>query len=131
MERIAIPSDGEGYLAHFGGARVMAVFAVEHATIVARENRTNPDPEHLDPAHHRVMLDLVRGCDVVIASHIGAPMITSLTTRGVRVLGAPSDSVDLSLQAYLQSLTGGTPLEVLAAAPNGHTPDRHQDIHVT
>jgi predicted Fe-Mo cluster-binding NifX family protein len=46
----------------------------------------------VDPAHHRLMLDLVRGCDVVIASHIGPPMFMSLRHRGTEVLGAPSEA---------------------------------------
>src|SRR6266571_4012444 len=104
MQYVAIPTDGGAYLAHFGRARSMAVFGVDNGEVSSREDRINPDPDHLDPAHHRVMLHLVRGCDVVVASHIGPPMVMSLTQRGVRVLGAPHESVEANLQAYLRFL---------------------------
>jgi predicted Fe-Mo cluster-binding NifX family protein len=127
MHRVAIPTDGGAYLAHFGRARSMAIFSVEDGQVIGREDRLNPDPEHLDPAHHRVMLDLVRGCQVVVAAHIGPPMIASLAQRAVRVLGAPTESVDGSIAAYLHSLQGGAALEVLAPS----TADgRHEPLHV-
>jgi predicted Fe-Mo cluster-binding NifX family protein len=115
MHYVAIPTDGGAFLAHFGRARVMAVFSVEDNHMTGREDRLNPDPDHLDPAHHRIMLDLVRGCHVVIAAHIGPPMITSLVQRGVQVLGAPTESVEGAIGAYLRSLLGGPELEVLTA----------------
>jgi predicted Fe-Mo cluster-binding NifX family protein len=123
VQYVAIPTDDGGiYLAHFGRAPVMAVFAVENGQIVSRHDRMNPDPEHLDPAHHRVMLDLVRDCGVVIAAHIGAPMIASLARLDIQVLGAPSESVVRVIEAYLDSLRGGPPLETLdpAAADARH-----------
>jgi dinitrogenase iron-molybdenum cofactor len=76
------------------------------------------DPEHLDPAHHRVMLDLVRGCQVVVAAHMGPAMVASPTHLGIQVLGAPTESVDGALGAYLRSLAGGPPLEAASLAPN-------------
>jgi len=111
VQQVAIPTDGGPYLANFGRARTIAVFRVDSGAVLSREDRINPDPDHLDPAHHGVMLDLVRGCNVVIASHIGPPMVTSLTHRGVRVLGAPHERVEATLQAYLRSLSGRPPLE--------------------
>ncbi len=113
LHYVAIPTDGGQYLAHFGRARAMAVFGVEDGHVVSREDRPNPDPEHLDPAHHRVMLDLVRGCQVVIAAHIGPPMVASLTHLRIQVLGAPTESVEGALGAYLRALSGGPALEVL------------------
>jgi predicted Fe-Mo cluster-binding NifX family protein len=128
VQYVAIPTDDGGVnLAHFGRASVMAVFAVENGQIVSRHDRVNPDPEHLDPAHHRVMLDLVRDCRVVIAAHIGTPMIASLTRLDIRVLGAPSESVDRVMEAYLDSLRGGPPLETLDPAA---TVDRRQHATV-
>jgi predicted Fe-Mo cluster-binding NifX family protein len=99
VPNVAIPTDGGAFLAHFGRAPVMAVFTIEHGRIVDREDRVNPDPEHLDPVHHRIMLDLVRGCDMVIAAHIGPPMTASLARLGLQVLGAPSESVQRTLDA--------------------------------
>ena len=113
MVHVAIPTDGGGYLAHFGRARTMAIFTVGNATAIAREDRPTPDPEHLDPAHHQVMLNLVRGCDVVIAGHIGSPMIASLRRLGVRVLGAPCEALEDSLKSYCRSQRGGPALETL------------------
>jgi predicted Fe-Mo cluster-binding NifX family protein len=72
------------------------------------------------------MLDLVRGCEVVIAAHIGAPMVASLTQLGVRVLGTPTESVGGAIQAYLRSLQGGPALEVLRA---GVAEEPHQHEH--
>jgi predicted Fe-Mo cluster-binding NifX family protein len=118
VQYVAIPTDGGAYLAHFGRAKSMAVFGIQDGQVRGREDRLNPDPEHLDPAHHRVMLDLVRGCQVVIAAHIGPPMVTSLLHLGMEVLGAPTKSVDGALQAYLRSLRGGPPLEVLTSSPS-------------
>ena len=115
LQYVAIPTDGGGYVAHFGRARTMAIFGIQNGQMVSREDRPNPDPEHLDPAHHRVMLDLVRGCRVVIAAHIGPPMVASLTHLGIQVLGAPTESVEEALEAYLRSLNGGSPLEVLSS----------------
>jgi predicted Fe-Mo cluster-binding NifX family protein len=113
MHYVAIPTDGGAYLAHFGRALSMAVFGIDGDQVSSRDDRINPDPEHLDPAHHRVMLDLVRGCEVVIAAHVGPAMVTSLTRRGVRVLGAPYESVESTIQAYLRSLNGSPALERL------------------
>ena len=126
MQYVAIPTDGGAYLAHFGRAPGMAVFGIQGAQIISREDRLNPDPEHLDPAHHRVMLDLVRGCQVVIAAHIGQPMVRSLVHEGVQVLGAPTESVDGAIQAYLRSLRGGPALECMAssAADKQHHPEQ-------
>ena len=118
VQYVAIPTDGGAYLAHFGCARSMAVFGIQDGHVCSREDRLNPDPEHLDPAHHRVMLDLVRGCQVVIAAHIGPPMVASLLHLGMEVLGAPTESVDGVIQAYLRSLRGGPPLEVLTSTPS-------------
>jgi predicted Fe-Mo cluster-binding NifX family protein len=122
VQYVAIPTDGGAYLAHFGRAQGMAVFGIQDAQITSREDRLNPDPEHLDPAHHRVMLNLVRGCQVVIAAHIGPPMVKSLVHGGVQVLGAPTESVDGAIQAYLRSLRGGPALEVItpSAADEPH-----------
>jgi predicted Fe-Mo cluster-binding NifX family protein len=116
MQYVAIPTDGGPYLAHFGRARSMAVLGVQEAKVISREDRLNPDPDHLDPAHHRVMLDLVQGCQVVIAAHIGPPMVVSLTHLGVQVLGSPTESVEGAIEAYLRSLRGGPALEVLTSA---------------
>jgi predicted Fe-Mo cluster-binding NifX family protein len=114
---VAIPTDGGQYLAHFGRARSIAVFTIQDGQVIGREDRVNPDPEHLDPAHHRIMLDLIGGCQVVIAAHIGPPMIASLVHLGVQVLGAPTESVDSAIQAYLRSLRGGPALEILTSGP--------------
>ena len=96
--------------------------------VVSREDRPNPDPGHVDPSHHRVMLDVVRGGQVVIAVHIDPPMIASLTHLGVEVLGAPTESVDAALRAYQRSLAGGPPLEVLRVDP-GTMHTHHNDEH--
>jgi predicted Fe-Mo cluster-binding NifX family protein len=112
---VAIPTDGGAYLAHFGRARTMAVVAIQDAQVISREDRVNPDPDHLDPAHHRVMLNLVRGCQVVITAHIGPPMVASLRHQSVQVLASPSESVDGAIEAYLRSLRGGPPLEVMTS----------------
>jgi predicted Fe-Mo cluster-binding NifX family protein len=117
LQYVAIPTDGGDYLAHFGRAHSMAVFGIQNGQVVSRQDRVNPDPEHLDPAHHRVMLDLVRGCQVVIAAHIGPPMVASLTHLGIQVLGAPTESVDGALGAYLRSQSGDPPLEALTFDP--------------
>ncbi len=101
------------------------MFGIRDRQVSSREDRLNPDPEHVDPAHHRVMLDLVRGCQVVIAGHIGPPMVTSLVQMGVQVLGAPTESVDGVIQAYLRSLRGAPALEALTSSaaeePHEHT----------
>jgi predicted Fe-Mo cluster-binding NifX family protein len=127
MLYVAIPTDGGAYLAHFGRARSMAVLAIKDGQVMSREDRVNPDPDHLDPAHHRVMMDLVQGCQVVIAAHIGPPMVASLTHLGVQVLGSPTESVEGAIEAYLRSLRGGPALEVLpsvaADADHGHEHD--------
>ncbi len=102
----------------------MAVFTVDDGAVTGREDRPSPDPEHLDPAHHRIMMDLVKDCDVVIASHMGPPMLTSLTRAGMRVLGAPSEDVERSLGAYLGSLGGGPALEELQLE-SSHEHDHH------
>jgi len=124
MQYVAIPTDGGPYLAHFGRARSMAVFGIQDGLVVSREDRVNPDPDHLDPAHHRVMMDLVQGCQVVVAAHIGPPMVASLTHLGVQVLGSPTESVEGAIAAYLRSLRGGPAFEVLtsvaAGADHGH-----------
>ncbi|HEX8966261.1 MAG TPA: NifB/NifX family molybdenum-iron cluster-binding protein [Chloroflexota bacterium] len=111
VQYVAIPTDGGAYLAHFGRARSMAVFGIEDGQVISGEDRLNPDPEHLDRAHHRIMLDLVRDCQVVLTSHIGPPMIASLAHLGIKVLGAPTESVHSTLDAYLRSVQGGPPLE--------------------
>jgi predicted Fe-Mo cluster-binding NifX family protein len=111
VQYVAIPTDGGPYLAHFGRARTMAAFGIDSGAVLSREDRINLDADHLDPAHHRVMLDLVRGCNLVIASYVGPPMVTSPTHRHVRVLGAPDENLEATLQAYLCSLSGGPPLE--------------------
>ena len=131
VQHIAMPTDGGRYLAHFGRAHTMAVFGVQDGQVISREDRVNPDPDHLDPAHHRVMLDLVRGCQVVIAAHIGPPMVASLTHLGIQVLGAPTESVEGALGAYVRSLSGGAPLEVLTVNPDearSHQHEHHQLI---
>ncbi len=125
MQRIAIPTEDGRFLAHFGRAPTMAVFSIEDGRVTGREDRANPDPEHLDRAHHKIMMDLVKDCEVVIASHMGPPMVTSLTRVGKRVLGAPSESVERTLQAYLRSLSGGPALEELTAEATGEGHEHH------
>jgi predicted Fe-Mo cluster-binding NifX family protein len=131
IQYVAIPTDGGAYLAHFGRAHSMAVFGIQNGQVVSREVRLNPDPEHMDPAHHRVMLDLVRGCQVVIAAHLGPPMVASLTHLGIQVLGASTESVEGALRAYVRSQTGGPPLEALTFDPaeaHSHRHEHHQFI---
>ena len=131
IQYVAIPTDRAGYLAHFGRAYSVAVFGIQNGQVVSREERVNPDPEHLDPAHHRVMLDLVRGCQVVIAAHIGPPMVASLTHLGIDVLGAPTESVEGPVAAYLRSQSGGPPLEALMFDPaeaQSHHHEQHELI---
>jgi len=82
VELVAITNDGGRHLAQFGPSADHDDLRGRQRNITGPEDRPNPDPEHLDPAHHRVMLDLVRGCDVVIAGHIGSPMIVSLRRLG-------------------------------------------------
>jgi predicted Fe-Mo cluster-binding NifX family protein len=98
---VAIATDGGNCLAHFGRAHTTAVFCIQDGQVVSREDRIKPDTEHLDPAHHRLMLDLARGCDVVIAAHVRPPMIASLSRLGVEVLRAPSQSMDAAPGAYV------------------------------
>lgn len=125
--RVAIPTDEHGTsLAHFGRAARMAVFEVSGGEVVERTDRRNPDPDHLDPAHHRVMMHLVDDCDVVLAAHMGGPMILSLTRLGKEVLSAPSESLQVTLGAYLQALNGGPPLEPLAAPTSAEPHAHHQ-----
>jgi predicted Fe-Mo cluster-binding NifX family protein len=127
IQYVAIPTDGADSLAHFGRAHTIAVFGIHGSEAVSRQDRLNPDPEHLDPAHHRVMLDLVRDCEVVLTAHIGPPMVASLTRLGIKVMGAPTESVEGALGAYLRSLTGGPPLEVLTFDPATAVTRQHED----
>ena len=122
---VAIPTDGGTIWPrpHGGCIRLPGRARSSVAKIVP-----NPDPGHVDPSHHRVMLDVVRGCQVVSAVHIGPPMIASLTHLGVEVLGAPTESVDAALRAYQRSLAGGPPLEVLRVDP-GTMHTHHHDEH--
>ena len=131
LQYVAIPTDGEACLAHFGRAHSMAVFGVHNGQVVSREDHLNPDPEHLDPAHHRVMMDLVRDCQVVIAAHIGPPMVASLTHLGIQVFGAPTESVEEALGAYLRSQTGGAPLEALSFDPSAAAAHHHDHHELT
>lgn len=131
MQKVAIPTDDGRTLAHFGRAKTMAVFTVDGGQVVGREDRRNPDPDHQDPAHHKVMMNLVAGCDVVIATHMGPPMVASLVKVGTEVLVAPSEDVEQSLQAYLRSQQGGPrliPLTVEAAGA-AHSHDHHHHHH--
>ena len=136
MQKVAIPTDDGRTLSHFGRARTMAVFTIDEGRVAGREDRVNPDPEHLDKAHHKIMMNLVQGCDVVIATHMGPPMVQSLNRVGTTVLVAPSSLVEESLQAYVQFVNGGTalaPLTVEAAEAthggHGHDHDHHDHAH--
>lgn len=129
MARVALPTDDGLGLAHFGIARTIAVFDVQDGRVVGREDRVNPDPEHRDPAHHAIMLGLVRDCATVIAARMGPPMVRSLGRAGTRVLRAPSDRLEEALEAYLGSERGGPTLPAFsvdeAAPPPGHEPHGH------
>ena len=132
MQKVAIPTDGANRLMHFGHAHTMSIFTIDGGRVVNRENRLNPDPEHLDPAHHKIMMNLAQGADVVVASHMGPPMVTSLNRVGMRVLAAPSEDVEASLQAFLQSTQGGPALPELtveAAGGNGGHDHNHEHHH--
>ncbi len=124
MTRVVLPTDDGQTLAHFGIARSYAVFEVDGSRVLNREDRPNPDPAHEHPAHHKLVLDTVRDCQVVIASHMGPPMVRSLHHIGARVLQAPTEDVAASLGAFLRS--GGTALQDFpidaAAPPPGHVP---------
>jgi predicted Fe-Mo cluster-binding NifX family protein len=128
MTRIVMPTDDGQNLAHFGIARTFAVIDVQDGTILRREDRLNPDPQHTHPAHHKLVLDLVRDCDVVLASHMGPPMVRSLKQLGKRVLFAPNEDLTLSLGAYMEAPEGGLNEYTVeqAAPPPGHEPHDHQ-----
>jgi predicted Fe-Mo cluster-binding NifX family protein len=128
MTLIVLPTDDGRTLAHFGIARTFAVFDAQDSKILGREDRINPDPEHTHPAHHKLVLDLVRDCDVVVASHMGPPMVRSLKQLGKRVLLAPSEDVQASLGAYMEAPEGGLNEYTIehAAPPPGHEPHDHQ-----
>lgn len=129
MTRVVLPTDDGQTLAHFGIARSYAVFEVEDGRVLNREDRANPDPAHENPAHHKLVLDTVRDCQVVIASHMGPPMVRSLQHIGARVLLAPSEDVTTALGTFLRSGGGALsdfPLDA-AAPPPGHVPhDDHE-----
>ncbi len=127
MHNVAIPTDDGRTLSGFGRAKMMVVLNVENGTVMAREERPSLDPEHLSPAHHKLMMDLVRDCDVVVAGHMGPPMVRSLTQVGKRVLHAPSDDLETSIRAYLASEQGGPSLPLLTVeeAQAGH--DHHDE----
>lgn len=131
MQKVALPTDGAGHLVHFGRAPIMSVLSVDNGQVVGREDRRNPDPDHMDPAHHKIMMNLVQGADVVIATHMGPPMVASLNRVGAKVLVAPSEDVDQTLQAYLSSLQGGPSLSEMtveaAEAAHSHGHDHHHD----
>lgn len=109
-ERIAIPTRDGQALFGFGRAQVMVVAEVEDGQVVRREERPSPDPEHVSPRHHHLMLDLVQDCGVVIASHMGAAMATSLRHAGKQVLLAPGPSAEVCLAAYTAAQRGGKSL---------------------
>ncbi len=116
MQKVAIPTDDGRGLAHFGLARTMLVVSVADGQVVAREERPNPDPEHLSPAHHKLMMELVKDCQVVIAARMGPPMVQSLAHVGTRVLRAPAEDVEAALQAFLAAERGGPALAGLSLA---------------
>jgi len=74
------------------------------------------------------VLDLVRDCDVMLASHMGPPMVRSLKQLGKRVLFAPNEDLKLSLGAYMEAPEGGLNEYTVeqAAPPPGHEPHDHQ-----
>lgn len=134
MQKVAIPTDGGNRLMHFGRAHTMAIFTIDGGQVVSRESRLNPDPEHMDPAHHKIMMNLAQGADVVIATHMGPPMVTTLNRVGAKVLIAPSEDVEAALQAYLRSTQGGPALAEMTvqsaeAAHAGHDHDHDHHHH--
>lgn len=137
QQRVAIPVDRDGRtLAHFGITPTMLVVSLDdEGREVGREARPNPDSAHQHPAHHRLVLDLVRDCQVAIASHMGPPMVRSLQHIGARVLRAPAEDAEACLAAYRASLRGGAPLADFrpeeGAPPPGHQPhaDEHEHTH--
>ena len=108
--RVALPTENGRTLVGFGLARIMLVADVASGRIVRREERLSPDPEHTDPRHHQLMVDLARDCDVVIARHMGPNMATSLRHLAIRVLLAPSLDAAECLDAFARGEAGGEPL---------------------
>lgn len=130
MQKVAIPTDDGRTLSHFGRTKTVAVFTIEDGRVIGREDRPNPDAAHVDPAHHRVMRDLVQDCAAVIAGMMGPPLVKTLQHAGVQILLAPAPDVEGCLQAYVDSLKGGPALakltvEVSEAAHQGHHHDHH------
>lgn len=127
MTRVALPTGDGRTLAHFGVAQTYAIYDVEDGQVVSQQERISPDPEHRAPNHHKLVLDQVRDCQVVIAEHMGPPMVRSLEHLGIRVLRAPSSDVAQSLQAYLErpdSLNNFSAAE--GAPPLGHESHDHE-----
>ncbi|MBI4492527.1 MAG: hypothetical protein HY690_07015 [Chloroflexi bacterium] len=130
MTRVALPTNDGHSLAHFGVARTYAIYEVEAGRVAHRQERANPDPDHQAPNHHKLVLDQVRDCQVVIAEHMGPPMVRSLQHLGIRVLRAPSLSLAESVQAYLRDPDSLRDFSVQEAAPPpGHAPHGDHDEH--
>jgi predicted Fe-Mo cluster-binding NifX family protein len=126
MTRVALPVTETMTLAHFGIAPAYAVYDVTDGQVVAEQRRANPDPEHAATNHHKLVLDQVRDCQVVIAQHMGPPMVRSLEQLGILVLRAPSVDAGQSVQAYLREPHNLQRFTVeQAAPPPGHEPHDH------
>jgi predicted Fe-Mo cluster-binding NifX family protein len=127
MTRVALLLGPDMCLAHFGVAPTYAIYDVEGGNLVGEEQRSNPDPEHAASNHHKLVLDQVRDCEVVIAQQMRPPMVRSLEHLGIRVLRAPSADGRQTLAAYLRDPEGLPPFTVeQAAPPPGHEPHDHQ-----
>ena len=127
MTRVALPLGPDMRLAHFGVAPSYAIYEVDGGKVLREEHRANPDPEHVASNHHKLVLDQVRDCQVVIAQQMGPPMVRSLEQLGIRVLRAPSSDGQQSLAAYLSDPDGLARFTAdQAAQPRGRESHEHQ-----
>lgn len=107
--KIAIASsDGKTLAQHFGRCKGFVVFEVENGEVVTREYRDNVFSEH-QGAHdggegNCAPTDLLRDCDVVVASGMGPRAYRRLKEQGKKVIIAAEDDVESIVSKILSEL---------------------------
>jgi len=102
--RIAVPTDdGKHISAHFGRAQSFAIFEVEAGEIISKEIIESNTP-HARGEHGQGrgwFMDVLRGCEVVIAAGMGRRAIAHFREAGIEPVFTEVADAEQAVKAYV------------------------------
>ena len=110
--KVAVATDDEITIAeHFGRARGFNIYDVKDSIIRDKQFRVNNFTGHAlglhkgghSPDHHKIILEALRDCAVVISRGMGQRIYNDLRGVGIQALIVDENNAETALQLFLEN----------------------------